>query len=90
MTPIDYRALEQPLKPGDPCGPDLDLEGDDDYLNFFAVQEGVMPATFFVDGQPFAFDPSIVDVDELVAKIGALLSEPATCGSSCCWRGSPS
>ncbi|WP_460450341.1 type VI secretion system protein TssA [Alsobacter sp. SYSU BS001988] len=74
MTPIDYRALEQPLKPGDPCGPDLDLEGDDDYLNFFAVQEGVMPATFFVDGQPFAFDPSIVDVDELVAKIGALLS----------------
>ncbi len=32
-----------PVSPDDPCGPDLDLEGDADYLNFFAATEGILP-----------------------------------------------
>ena len=37
-----YFALA-PVSPDDPCGPDLDLEGDADYLNFFAATEGILP-----------------------------------------------
>jgi type VI secretion system protein ImpA len=32
-----------PVSPDDPSGPDLDLEGDADYLNFFAATEGILP-----------------------------------------------
>jgi hypothetical protein len=30
MSRIDLTAASQPLSPADPCGPDLDLEGDED------------------------------------------------------------
>lgn len=44
-----------PLSEMDPCGPDLDTEGDGDYLNFFASAENILPSTFFSpdDGRPF-------------------------------------
>src|SRR5208282_3371365 len=32
-----------PVSPDDPCGPDLDLEGDTDFLNFVAATEGQLP-----------------------------------------------
>jgi type VI secretion system protein ImpA len=55
-------ALCVPLSDADPCGPDLDLAGDADYLNFFAQAEGVLPGSFFSseDGKPF--DRSSVDL----------------------------
>jgi type VI secretion system protein ImpA len=55
-------ALCTPLSQADPCGPDLDLAGDPDYLNFFAKTEGVLPSSFFSsdDGKPF--DRSNVDL----------------------------
>ncbi|MGO9684402.1 MAG: ImpA family type VI secretion system protein [Beijerinckiaceae bacterium] len=40
-------ALCTPLSDADPCGPDLDAEGDVDYLNFFAATEGILPTSFF-------------------------------------------
>lgn len=48
-------ALCTPLADGDPCGPDLELAGDIDYLNFFAQVELVLPESFFnaLDGMPF-------------------------------------
>ncbi|MBV9288542.1 MAG: type VI secretion system ImpA family N-terminal domain-containing protein [Hyphomicrobiales bacterium] len=33
-----------PVAPDDPCGPDLDLEGDADFLRFVAETEGLLPA----------------------------------------------
>src|SRR5271166_7157943 len=36
-----------PVSPDDPCGPDLDLEGDAEFLNFFAATEGLLPASFY-------------------------------------------
>ena len=33
-----------PVSPDDPCGPDLDLEGDADFLRFVAETEGLLPA----------------------------------------------
>ncbi len=60
--PVIVDALCVPLSDADPCGPDLDLAGDPDYLNFFAQTEGVLPSSFFSseDGKPF--DRSSVDL----------------------------
>ena len=60
------------LSDTDPCGPDLDLAGDADYLNFFAQTEGVLPTSFFSsdDGKPF--DRASVDLRGSVDAIGPL------------------
>ena len=61
-----------PLSTTDPCGPDLDLAGDADYLNFFAQTEGLLPSTFFSsdDGKPF--DRTIIDLPRQVDAITPL------------------
>ena len=58
----EIAALCTPFSSTDPCGPDLDMEADADYLNFFAGVEGVLPTTFFSveDGSPF--DRSTVNI----------------------------
>ena len=54
------------------CGPDLDAEGDADYLNFFAQVEGILPTSFFSteDGKPF--DPTTIDIDSQRAVLATL------------------
>ena len=75
MASIDFAALTQPLSDADPCGPDLDFDGDDDYLNFVANLEGLMPRSFFDDdSEPFAFNPSVINVEDQIARTAALLS----------------
>lgn len=74
-TPAGTPAVAElciPLSSDDPCGPDLDLAGDADYLNFFAQAEGILPSAFFSsdDGRPF--DRSSVDLPRQVAAIGPL------------------
>jgi len=61
-----------PLSKADPCGPDLDLAGHPDYLNFFAQAEGVLPSSFFSaeDGKPF--DRASVDLSRQIEAIGPL------------------
>jgi type VI secretion system protein ImpA len=65
-------ALCIPLAKADPCGPDLDVAGDAEYLNFFASAEGLLPSTFFSsdDGKPF--DRSVVDLPGQVDAIAPL------------------
>src|SRR5580704_11889482 len=51
-------ALCGPLSEAEPCGPDLDLKGDESYLNFFMATEGILPSSFFSTspmdpGKPF-------------------------------------
>jgi type VI secretion system protein ImpA len=53
MAALELEALTAPVSDSDPCGPDLDLEGDLDYMNFMARVEGLLPASFFRDGRPF-------------------------------------
>ena len=36
-----------PVSPDDPCGPDLDLEGDAEFLNFVAATEGTLPPNYY-------------------------------------------
>ena len=61
-----------PLSETDPCGPDLDLSGDADYLNFFAQTEGILPSSFFSaeDGRPF--DRASVDLPCQIEAIAPL------------------
>jgi type VI secretion system protein ImpA len=67
-------ALCAPLSEEAPCGPDLDLAGDAEYLNFLAQVEGVLPTSFFSpeDGKPF--DPSTIDLRAQVAEADKLLA----------------
>lgn len=61
-----------PLSDADPCGPDLDLAGDVEYLNFFAQTEGLLPSSFFSanDGRPF--DRASVDLPRQIDAIAPL------------------
>ena len=61
-----------PLSETDPCGPDLDLSGDAEYLNFFAQTEGMLPSAFFSaeDGKPF--DRASVDLPRQIEAIAPL------------------
>jgi len=61
-----------PLSKSDPCGPDLDLANDSDYLNFFAQTEGLLPSSFFSsdDGKPF--DRASVDLARQIEAIRPL------------------
>jgi type VI secretion system protein ImpA len=70
----EVAALCTPFSTTDPCGPDLDMEGDADYLNFFAGVEGVLPTTFFSieDGSPF--DRSTADIKGQLDAIKPLLA----------------
>ena len=55
MAGVELASLTAAVADGDPCGPDLDLKGDPDFLNFMAKAEGILPASYFSvhDGRPF-------------------------------------
>jgi type VI secretion system protein ImpA len=67
-------ALCAPLSEADPCGPDLDLDGDPDYLNFVAQAEVVLPSSFFSpeDGRPF--DRTSIDIPAQLETLQRLLT----------------
>jgi type VI secretion system protein ImpA len=73
--PLDPKLapLLTPFSDEDPCGPDLDLAGDSEYLNFFANVEVILPTTFFSveDGSPF--DGTSVDIVGQLKAIKPLL-----------------
>jgi type VI secretion system protein ImpA len=55
MTGVELASLTAPVSEAEPCGSDLDLDGDPDFLNFMAKAEGVLPGSYFSarDGKPF-------------------------------------
>lgn len=67
-------ALEQadfvaPLSPEAPCGPDLDAEGDPEFMNFMAAIEGQLPTDSY-----FAFNPKSIDFPAARATGAKLLA----------------
>ena len=48
MASIDYATLTAPIDGTAPCGPDLDFEGDPDFMNYVARAEGLLPAAYIV------------------------------------------
>lgn len=68
MATVSLEALTAPVSAADPCGQDLDLAGDANYMNFMAAAEGLLPRTFYYpddDGDPSLrnkpFDRTTVD-----------------------------
>jgi type VI secretion system protein ImpA len=51
----------------DPCGPDLDLEGDTDFMNFIAASEGQLPASYY------AFNRATIDFSAALQAAEKLL-----------------
>lgn len=72
MATLSFDALTTILSETDPCGPDLDLLGDADYMNFMAAGEGLLPATFYSEREGKAFDPTQVDFASQFATLAAL------------------
>jgi len=75
MAAIEFTALAEPVSDAEPCGPDLDLAGDPDYMNFIARTEGVLPVTFFSGPEGRPFDRTSIDFDAEFATIGPLLEQ---------------
>jgi type VI secretion system protein ImpA len=80
MAGLDLENLIAPVSADDPCGPDLDLDGDADYMNFVAGAEGRLPSSYFdgkdesgASGRPFQF--SKTEVDSIFAGVAPLLAK---------------
>ena len=65
---IDYSAVKAPLSDDLACGPDLEAEGDDDFLNYVAAAEGRLPASFF------AFSRDSIDLKAELQTLSGLLA----------------
>jgi type VI secretion system protein ImpA len=65
---IDYSAVKAPLSDELVCGPDLDAEGDGDFLNYVAAAEGRLPPSFF------AFSRESIDLKAELKTISGLLA----------------
>ena len=66
---VDDAGLLPPISPEEPCGPDLDVEGDPDFLNFIAGTEGQLP-----DKSYFSFKREDVDFNAAIAAGERLLA----------------
>jgi len=52
----------------DPCGPDLDLEGDAEFMNFLAATEGLLPASFYAFNRASIDFPTTLETAEALLK----------------------
>lgn len=75
---LDFDTLARPLTPDAPCGPDLDADGDIQYLNFFAGAEPILPSSYFdvvkSTGERGRFDPKSVDFETHFSAVKPLLA----------------
>jgi type VI secretion system protein ImpA len=75
---LDFEILTKPVSADDPCGPDLDSEGNVQYLNFFAGAETMLPVSYFdvvkPTGERGRFDPKAFDFETQFAAAAPLLA----------------
>src|SRR5579883_1050190 len=64
---LDELQKLPPISAEAPCGPDLDAEGDGEFMNFLAAAEGFLPSSYF------GFDRKAVDFAALLAEGRKLL-----------------
>jgi type VI secretion system protein ImpA len=74
MADIKLTELTAPISDSEPCGPDLDLAGDADFLNLIARAEGLLPTTFFSGPEGLPFDRSAIDLDAEMKAAQPLLA----------------
>ena len=61
-----------PIAPDEPCGPDLDLDGDATFLNFVAATEGLLPGPLTEDF--YKYNRAEIDFAESIAAGEKLLA----------------
>jgi type VI secretion system protein ImpA len=71
---IDEAGLLPPVSEEAPCGPDLDLEGDSEFMNFMAATEGQLPASYFSPGDGKPFDRKSIDFPSAFSTAEKLLA----------------
>ncbi len=57
-----------PVSENDPCGPDLDLEGDPEFMNFIAATEGLLPASYYAFNRAAIDFPAALQTAEKLLK----------------------
>lgn len=67
-----YQHLVEPVEPDNVCGPDLDDELDNDYLNYMMLAEGKLPSAYF-DKDRNPFPRQSIDFAEDIEPVSALL-----------------
>ena len=67
MAKIDFATITEPVSDEQPCGPDLDMEFDMDFMNFVAEIDGTIPTRFF------GWDPSTLDFKKYYELIDGFL-----------------
>jgi type VI secretion system protein ImpA len=66
---LDETSALAPISAEAPCGPDLDAEGDAEFMNFMAATEGQLPAAFFsFDRKSIDFDAALAGGEKLLAR----------------------
>ena len=76
-----FSDIAAPISADDPCGPDLDEEGDDAYLNYVLSAAGRIPESFYQrdpnapvnNSRYIPFDRTKIDLKSEVKAISALL-----------------
>src|SRR5690625_7850448 len=67
MASIDLASITDALSEDQPCGPDLDMEFDMDFMTFSAEIDGVIPTRYF------DFDPTTLDFARYYGQIADFL-----------------
>ena len=66
---IDETSALPPISAEAPCGPDLDAEGDAEFMNFMAATEGQLPAAFFsFDRKSIDFGAALAGGEKLLVR----------------------
>lgn len=65
---FDLETLTRPISSDDPCGSDLDVDGDLPFLNYFASVEPLFPTSYFetrnANGEIARFDPKSINFEQ--------------------------
>ena len=67
MADIDLSTITEPISDDEPCGPDLDMAFDDDFMNFDAEIQGVLPDRYF------SFDSGDVNFADYYERLAGLM-----------------
>ena len=80
MPSVDFEALIRPVSTAEPCGSDLDADGNIDFLNYFASVESVLPQSYFrardpESGELRLFDPKMIAIDRYFTEAQAFIGK---------------
>jgi type VI secretion system protein ImpA len=74
MAAINIPDLTSPISDNDPCGPDLELAGDIEFMGFMARTEGLLPVSYFSGPEGKPFDRSLIDLSAEFANARPFLT----------------